>query len=152
MIDPLYRPEIETLLAGSRTLCLATVSEAGQPHPANLWYAHDEHWRFYFVSNPGSAHARHLARDPRVAAAIYAHTDIAHEIHGVQLHGRCIAVEDGPDANHAWKLFAAKFPELAANPAIMERLRAERFYYVCPTWVRWIDNRRGFGFKVEFAF
>ena len=46
-------------------------------------------------------------------------------------------------------LFCTKFPAVAASHTIRDRLKQERFYRVKPTWLRWVDNRRGFGWKYE---
>jgi len=143
-----YRREIAAFLSLSRTLSLATVNEEGQPHAANLWFANDEQFCFYFVSDPGSEHSKHIARDPRVGLTVYAHLDEADQIHGIQAHGECRQI-DGTESASALGLFCTKFPAVAASHTIRDRLKGERFYRVKPTWLRWVDNRRGFGWKYE---
>ena len=149
-MDPILRQEIEQFLASARTLSLATVDEGGRAHAANVWYAQDAGCRLYFISNPAAAHSQHVARHPDVAATIYFHTDRANQIHGLQLHGRCTPLADAAQERRALELFSAKFPQVLLNPAAAERLKTERFYLLDPTWLRWIDNRRGFGFKAEW--
>ncbi len=127
------------------TLCLSTVDEAGLPHAANLNFAATPDLRLIFVSHPDSAHSRHIARQPSVAAAAYAQFSSAAEIHGFQLHGLCRPLPE-TEFDEAFELFCARFTYARAYEA---RIRAEQFYRITPRWVRWIDNRRQFGFKIE---
>jgi uncharacterized protein YhbP (UPF0306 family) len=154
--------QIDEFLATWRTASLATVDDQGRPHAANIWYAcaavntgsdQPRPWPkpLFFVSNPDSAHSLHLARRPEVALTIYAHTDQAQQIHGLQMHGLCHMIEQPSERDQAMQIFSVRFPELATSPAILGRLESERFYRIDVTWLRWIDNRRGFGFKVEMA-
>jgi uncharacterized protein YhbP (UPF0306 family) len=141
--------EVALFLATCRTASLATVDEHGRPHAANVQYCQDGGLRLYWVSDPGSAHSRHLDRSPRAAVTVYAHDDRVSEIHGVQAHGLVEVVEDPAQWNEVFELFTAKFTFAAAMPQLRERIEQQRFYRFTPTWLRWIDNRRGFGFKVE---
>ena len=139
---------IRLLLETSPTASLATTDERGRPHAADVWFASDDRLRLYFVSSPDSAHARHLAREGRVALTVYARTDRPDQVHGVQIHGRCSPIEDAAGRQEAWAIYAARFPFVAAPP-YRQAVEAQRFYVVAPVWLRWIDNRKGFGFKVE---
>jgi uncharacterized protein YhbP (UPF0306 family) len=149
-MDPVLRQDIAQFLAAARTLSLATVDDQGRAHAANVWYAQDEACRLYFISSPAAAHSRHLARHPHVAATIYYHTDRANQIHGLQLHGRCTSLSDAAEERRALELFSAKFPQVLLDVPAAERLKTDHFYRLDPTWLRWIDNRRGFGFKAEW--
>jgi uncharacterized protein YhbP (UPF0306 family) len=149
IMDPNIRHEFKQFLASARTLSLATVDGRGRAHAANVWYATDPAGRLYFISNPAAAHCRHLARRPDVAATVYYPTERANLIHGVQLHGRCARVAGIAETRRALTLFVAKFPQVLLSSAAA-RLKTERFYRLDPTWLRWIDNRRGFGFKAEW--
>jgi uncharacterized protein YhbP (UPF0306 family) len=50
--------------------------------------------------------------------------------------------------DHAWELYVAKFPFVMELKAIVER---NTLYAFIPSWVRQVDNRRGFGFKQEWS-
>ncbi|NIL96740.1 MAG: hypothetical protein GTO53_14005, partial [Planctomycetales bacterium] len=79
-------PEIRTLLEVS-TLTLATVGPDGDPHAAPVYFAADGALRHYFFSAPESRHSQDLARDNRVAVAIYPECNGWEEIRGLQMHG-----------------------------------------------------------------
>jgi PPOX class probable F420-dependent enzyme len=59
----------EFLRQGTRTAKLATVGPDGHPHVVPVWFVLDgEH--LVVTTMSGSAKARHLARDPRVAVSV----------------------------------------------------------------------------------
>ncbi len=70
-------------------LALATTDKAGAPFAANVNFAVDAQLRPFFVSAPGTAHARNIAQRPHVAVTAYAPYDRADQIRGVQLRGTC---------------------------------------------------------------
>lgn len=139
---------VETLrafCASASTLGLATVDEEGRPHAANVNFAADDALRLYFISDPESAHARQIARQPLVAGTAYLPFVSAAEIRGVQLHGRCEVLATS-DFDSAWRLFVERFPYAAD---MEQRARTERFYRITPCWFRIIDNTIAFGHKRE---
>lgn len=144
-----FKREVDAFLTAWKTASLATTDEHGRPHAANVQYAHDPSLRLYFISSPEAAHSRHVARSADVALTVYAHVNEWSDIHGVQLHGRCEVMPTGDLRDHAWRVFSTKYPQLAESDMILKRIEAEQFYRVTPTWMRLIDNRRGFGWKVE---
>ena len=140
--------EVTLFLATCRTASLATHGDVG-PHAANIQYVSDGALRLYWVSNPASLHSGHLAADPRAAVTIYSHTDAPDDIHGLQMRGTVAEVSGLSEWGRVWEMYSAKFPFVASAPKLIEAVRSQKFYAFTPTWLRWIDNRRGFGFKVE---
>lgn len=141
--------EVGVFLATSRTLALATVDEHGHPHACNVQYAIDDALRMVWVSSPRSAHSQHIERDGRVAATVYGHDDRAHNIHGLQLRGTAERLTDPGECNAAWELYTTRFAFVAALPQFRELLQKQAFYRMQANWARWIDNRKGFGWKLE---
>ncbi len=146
-----FDQEVSLFLATCRTASLATVGGDGQPHAANVQYAHDADFRLYWVSSPGSDHSRDLEGDGRAAVTVYAHDDRPDNIHGLQLRGIVSTVDAGDEAewNRVWELYTTKFAFVASNPQLKAAVEAQAFFALKPTWLRWIDNRVSFGFKVE---
>ncbi|MEX0886376.1 MAG: pyridoxamine 5'-phosphate oxidase family protein [Phycisphaeraceae bacterium] len=141
-------PEIAAFLAASRTATLATSDVEGIPHAVSLRFASDARWRLYWVSSEGSLHSRNLAHRPQAAMTIYGHEDEPAQIHGLQIRGRAQRVADA-DHRAALHVYAARHRAIAADPALAALIARQSFYCFEPTWMQWIDNRRGFGFKVE---
>ena len=102
----------------------------------------------YFLSAPGTLHARNLAADPRVAATIQDDVEDWARIQGVQLLGRAVML-DGAAASQAERCYAARFPAIfdpATRPAqIGAALARIRWYRLDVERWRLIDNSRGFG-------
>ena len=149
MTETEFNQEIRAFLSTWRTMSLATVDAQGHAHAANLQFVADDQLCLYYVSSLSSAHSEHIVIDPRVAATIYAHTDEHTQIHGLQLHGRCEQVVDVTQKQRIWELYVNRFDFITGNPMFESFLRSEEFFKVTPTWLRWIDNRRSFGFKME---
>jgi uncharacterized protein YhbP (UPF0306 family) len=143
--EPLFA-RLAVFLAGQSTLTLATVAEDGRPLAAALFFVADEALNLYFVSGANSRHAQAIARDRRVAATVYASTWDWPSIAGLQLEGEARALS-GAEREAALALYAGKFPFVAGMAA---RLAESTCYRITPRWLRWIDNRQGFGHREEW--
>ena len=146
------RREVDAFLGRHRTASLATADDDGQPHAANVQFVHDEAWRLIWVSSPQSRHSRQLASRPAAAVTIYAPTDDPAQVHGVQMHGHVAAgvAIDRPGWDTLWDRYRAKFSFVQTSEALRAAVERQQFYVFTPTWLRWIDNRRRFGWKVEW--
>jgi uncharacterized protein YhbP (UPF0306 family) len=143
------------------TMTLATASSDGHPHAAPVYFvalqepAQERHegdpapLLFYFFSEPYSQHSRDIELSGTAAGAIYPETPDWREIRGLQLVGKARLVSRGAEWEAAWKGYRHKFPFVAALKLIVAR---NALYVLTPTWMRLVDNRRGFGFKQEWSF
>ena len=132
------------------TLTLATAGPDGLPHAAPVYFAARlEPLALYFFSDPDSQHGRDLAHNPQAAAAIYPQCFDWQELRGLQLRGSVLPLLPGSDWEAAWSAYRVKFPFVEKLREIVAR---NRFYVFTPTWMRLVDNRRGFGFKEEWEF
>ncbi len=147
-IDILH--EAAVLLAECRTASLATVDAHKRPHAANIQYVHDDRLRLYFVSGEDAAHSRHVAVNPEVALTVYHPEDLEPaSIRGLQLHGRVQPITDEAERSRVLTRYIDRFPFIAADAALRAAVEKQTFYRITPAWLRLIDNRRGFGWKVE---
>lgn len=133
-----------------RTSSLATVDEQCLPHAANIQYVWTATNRLCFLSSEQSNHARHIQQQPRVALSVYDHDDRPHMIRGVQLHGRCEAITEPISHAVIMKQYAMQYP-IVNTAAFIPILARQTLFEVTPLWLRWIDNRTRFGFKVEWS-
>ena len=142
--------ESASLLSDCRTASLATVDDDGRPHAANIQYVHDERLRLYFVSSEDAAHSQHAAARPDVAVTVYHHEDAEPgTIRGLQIRGRLTAVTDEREQDTALTQYLSKFSFIADSHKLRGAVERQTLYCFTPSWVRLIDNRRGFGFKAE---
>lgn len=145
--DPSRWPPADYLALPALTL--ATCGADGSPHAAGVYFAADEDNHYYFFSEAESQHMQDLALNPRAAATIQPHVSGWQDIHGLQLRGTVAPVPEGPQWEHAWQVYQAKFPFVAA---LKELIARNSLYVFTPDWIRLVDNRRGFGFKEEKEF
>lgn len=152
------KDRVQAFLAEHNCMTLATVGPDGAPQAAAVFYAADEGFNLYFLSSPTSRHSQNLARQPAVAATIQADGQAWQSIRGLQIEGTACQVEDVRELAHAAHVYAGRFEFLkgllgvadAGGPAVLRGpVASSRFYVLRPTWLRLIDNTRGFGQKEE---
>jgi uncharacterized protein YhbP (UPF0306 family) len=145
-------------LSAQTTLTLATTNTAGSPHVCDLFFAHTES-TFYFLSDPKTRHVQNFLRDPRVSATIHGASQGWQDIRGVQIVGAAMRVDEAIERVRGFALYIGKFPFVAswlASPEMLghahEKFGVIELYKIVPSWLRWIDNAQGFGYKEEFEF
>jgi len=143
------RPALSAFLASQSTMALATAGDQdGRPQVAPLFFASDEALNLYWVSSPDSRHSVNIADWNDVSAAIYALTWDWAGIKGVQIAGSARTVAGDEERRHALRVYSAKFPFV--KDQFMDLIENSVFYVLRPTWLRWLDNERRFGYKQEY--
>ena len=143
---PADDPEVAELLTTS-TLALATAGPSGHPFATPVFFAADDDLGLIFFSDPDTLHVRHLVGRPPVAATIYPETADWLEIRGLQVAGSVERILPGEGWERAWEGYVRKFPFVANLRPLVD---SSWLLLLVPTWIRLIDNRRGFGFKREW--
>src|ERR1017187_6268149 len=145
------RERLLKFLREHQVLTLAVVDANGNPYAAALFYAVDEELRFHVVTDPATRHAKAMLANPSVAGTIQLDRQHWHEIRGVQFCGICRQL-DSDERVRAWEVYNARFVFLQQPDAILTReLANTAMRRIDPTWIRLIDNRLGFGHKVEWT-
>jgi uncharacterized protein YhbP (UPF0306 family) len=139
-----------SFLTAHNTLTLATVGPEGRPHACALFYAVGPGPTLYFLSDPATVHAQHIGEGAQIAAAIQQDGQAWQEIRGLQLHGFAAPCLTADEKAGAHKIYAARFPFVATASRLAEALTRARYYKITPSWMRLIDNTRGFGHKTEW--
>ena len=146
------------LLNSITSLSLATSSD-DEPWAASVFFASDQNFNIYFVSDHRTQHGRDMATNSRVAATINPECKSWNEISGLQLRGE-ISIVEGVERAKALALYLKKFPQvdqLFEKPqdeheeTIAQRLKSANIYKITPEMIRVIDNAKGFGHREEFA-
>ena len=159
MCDEL-RTRVLRYLQSHHVLTLATVGEDG-PAAAALFYACDDDFTLYFLSDPKTEHCRNLRQRPAVAVTVQDNVEDWQRIQGIQLWGTAAQLEDSDEAERAWAVYTARFPFVArlrtgteseaSDPALATQFQKVRLYKVVPRRIRLIDNTRGFAHKEELV-
>lgn len=139
-----------SFLNAHNTLTLATIDPSGRPHACALFYAVGPGPTLYFLSDPGTEHAQHIGDGAQIAAAIQQDGQAWQEIKGLQLRGFAAPCLSASEKAAAHETYAARFPFVATASRLAEALARARYYQITPSWMRLIDNSRGFGHKEEW--
>jgi uncharacterized protein YhbP (UPF0306 family) len=139
-------------LEARNVMTLATRSSEGA-WAAAVFYA-SEDFKLYFVSSPKSRHARDMAAEPRVAAAIHEDYRDWRSIRGIQLSGSVERLE-GAARDAALACYRRKFAFLD-NPSallapVLAALGKAACYRLAPSELYFIDNAAGFGSRAAIA-
>jgi nitroimidazol reductase NimA-like FMN-containing flavoprotein (pyridoxamine 5'-phosphate oxidase superfamily) len=62
---------VQEIVTANRYMVLATADAAGRPWATPVWFATEDHRRFYWVSKPGARHSRNIAERPEIGIAIF---------------------------------------------------------------------------------
>ena len=137
---------IERLVHGQSTLVLSTVNTDGTPHAAPLFYLAGGGLEFYWFSSKSSQHSENLVRSHSAAVAIYASTEYWKEICGVQMRGAVENITDRKLRRDVTRRYCERF-----HLGRIFRLALSRssLYLLRPSWIRYLDNSRHFGYRAE---
>ena len=137
------------LLKGQSTLALASIGADGLPQVAPLFYVCGGDLRLYWFSSTSSEHSKNVERNRAAAVTVYVPTEQWQEIRGVQMRGVVSVVADDERRRAIQKEYTERF-QLGT---VFEVLIARTTLYVFePSWVRYIDNSKHVGYKVEREF
>jgi uncharacterized protein YhbP (UPF0306 family) len=145
------------LLAERYVLALATNGPEGL-WVASVYFAGDLA-ELYFLSSPNSRHGRNLAANRIVAAAINEDEHDWRAIRGIQLEGECQPVRAPADYLRAWRAYLTKFPfvrelfrrDRRGEGSMAGKLLRTQMYRLQVQRLFYLDNRRGFGQRVEVS-
>jgi uncharacterized protein len=135
------------LLRSQSTMTLSTCDDGGWPQATPLFYYVDDVVGLHWFSSAHSAHSRHIARDPHVGVAVFVPTEHWRAIRGVQMRGE-VSLVTGEARRTVRALFCERFELGATFRLAMMQSRLFRF---TPSWIRYIDNARGVGYRFEIT-
>jgi PPOX class probable F420-dependent enzyme len=127
--------ELQQLLAGSRTITMATIGGDGQPHLVAMWFALID-GDICFETKAKSQKAVNLRRDPRISCLVEDGTTYE-DLRGASIEGRA-EVSDDPDllwriGVNIWERYYGPYDdslkpmvEAMLNKRVAVRVRAER--------------------------
>ena len=118
------------------TLCsLSTVSPGGRAHINHMYFAWDDGFNVFWISDPDSQHSRNLARTSSAAVTIYDSRQIwGRPDRGIQLFGTA-GVTNRRASQHARNVYERRFRDYDADS---DDLPAYRFR---PRTVKLFDER-----------
>ena len=137
---------VVALLRAQSTLTLSTCDDDGWPQATPLFYHLHDDLRLYWFSSSRSAHSRHVLREPRVAVSVSWPTEQWREIRGVQMRGE-VSIIAGQMRK---KVTAAYCDRFHLGSMFGLAIMKSRLFGFQPSWIRYVDNAKGLGYKFEF--
>ncbi|MDR0667762.1 MAG: pyridoxamine 5'-phosphate oxidase family protein [Prevotellaceae bacterium] len=120
-------------------LTLATCADA-TPYCAHLFYAYiDDDNVFVVASEARTRHLDEALKNPRVAGAVVLETKVVGLLRGLQWQG-VLFLPDGELQRKARRAYLRRFPFAVLHNAPLWAIR--------PTFLKYTDNRLGFGKKI----
>lgn len=138
--------QIRSFIARETTLVLATVDADANPRSTPLFFICGDGLELYWFSAPSSLHSRNCTRSPRASVAIFHNTRNWQKIRGVQMDGVVSVVRDRAQRSRLTEDYCVRF---GLGDDFRSTIRRSALYRFTPAWVRYLDNARGFGYKVE---
>jgi uncharacterized protein YhbP (UPF0306 family) len=137
---------IERLVRSQSTLVLSTVNVDGDPYATPLFYLAGTELELYWFSSDSSQHSGDLNRSRSVAVAIHTATEHWKEICGVQIRGTVETITDRKFRRDVTRRYCERF-----HLGTIFRLALARssLYVLWPSWIRYTDNSRHFGYRSE---
>lgn len=121
-------------------MTVATVSAAGEPWCANLFYSYiPERNIFVFTTETATRHGSEMAERGFVAASIVLETGRVGMVQGLQIQGS-VALAEGETLKEAKSSYLKKFPYAAFAELTL--------WILSPSAFKLTDNRLGFGKKL----
>lgn len=143
--------EVHRFLDRHRVLTLAYCGPEG-PAACAVWFAARADLELYFLSALSTHHGAALRDGGAVAFAVHKDEQDWRSIQGIQGRGWCSPVNTAEHAA-AWQIYTARYPFVIRQALNLQAaLSRTTLWLVRPSWIRLVDNTRGFGFKQEWRF
>jgi len=83
-----------------------------------VYFAYDEQYNFYFISQPESRHMKNMAENAEVSLAIYSTAqDAQGDVVGIQLSGKACILSEEADVKKAYDVYyGRKYPDTRKHP------------------------------------
>jgi uncharacterized protein YhbP (UPF0306 family) len=132
-------PRMIDFIHSHHVLTLATCA-GSEPYCSHQFYVYlDDEQVFVFMSAENTRHIEHGLKNATVAGAIALETETVGLIRGLQLQGT-LSRPEGDLQRTAQRAYLRRFPYAL--------LRSAPLWTLHPTWLKFTDNRLGFGKKI----
>lgn len=130
-----WKKYLKECLDSTEYCCIATVDKKGVwANP--VYFAYDEKFNLYFISQMNSRHMQNLKKDPRISVAIYK-TEQKGDVLGTYIEGKVkIILENKKEIKKAFNVYygrAGKGPDVQQylnNPSwLYVKITPEHIYY-----------------------
>jgi nitroimidazol reductase NimA-like FMN-containing flavoprotein (pyridoxamine 5'-phosphate oxidase superfamily) len=94
------------LIEGTQHMTVATVGNDGQPWVSPVYFAHDDNYSLYWVSDPEALHSANIRERPEVAIVI--HGTCFGKVDAVYIKATAVELSDEGDVRDGMKVLARR--------------------------------------------
>lgn len=147
------KEDLKKFLDEQKLMAIATSSKDNGMWIANVYYAVDKDFNFYFVSDPKTQHCMDIHENPEVAIAIakFAPNDISDRV-GVQITGQAEQVKNLVQAGKVMALYTSKFITtggMVTIDNIKHKIIQSRPYIIRPKLIKFMNDKLYGSFGTE---
>ena len=130
------RQLIEDYFKKAKLMQIATAKN-NKPWVAIVWFAYDEDFNFYFISQKQRRHSLEIKENENISGTIVLpHKTLGVKVRGIQFEGKGYEIS-ALELPRAFKLFVKRFPNAKDNIGsvrnIVENITKVRFYKIIPS-------------------
>ena len=147
-MSSMAKEDLKRFLDEQKLMAIATSSKDKGMWIANVYYAIDKDFNFYFVSEPKTRHSQDIHENPEVAIAIARFApDNLSDRNGVQITGEAHKIETLVDMGKALAIYTGKFISsggVITMDNIKHKIIRARPYIIKPKLIKfWSDKLYG---------
>ncbi|MCL5091481.1 MAG: pyridoxamine 5'-phosphate oxidase family protein [Patescibacteria group bacterium] len=118
-----FKKKVDQILQENLYMTISVANRNGQPWIANLYYAYDKNYHFYWYSPKDSLHSQRLRENPSVALAIFDSTLVGEEVDAVYIKANAHEVTSKAELIKGLILYASKM----VKTGFVNKVSANRF-------------------------
>jgi uncharacterized protein YhbP (UPF0306 family) len=155
------KTELDEYLKKHKAMTITTVGASGFPWAASVFYAHDDKYGFYFLSETKTRHCRNIMANAHAAVAINDDPSDWRDIKGVQMEGEAVEVKVSAEKTRALLVYLNKFPfvrDFISSPLralddirIAGKAFTASLFVFRPVALFYLDNKQGFSNRREIS-
>ena len=141
-----WKKYLKECMASTEFLALSTLSN-GKTWTCPVWFAFDENFNLYFISQPNSKHMKNIKQNENISLAIYSTKfNSDDDVYGIQLKGKAKILPDEEIENAYNHYYRRKYTktnkDLDTSPKDYKGPSATwKFVKIEPTEIHYFDTR-----------
>lgn len=136
-----WKKYLKECLDSTNFSCIATIDKKGVwANP--VYFAYDQKFALYFISQLSSRHMQNLQRDPRISVAIFS-TAQKGDVAGIQLEGKAKILTENDNREEIHQAFDTYYGRAGRGPDVKDYINNPTWLYVkiTPEDIYYFDTR-----------
>jgi uncharacterized protein YhbP (UPF0306 family) len=100
--------KVKNIIEENLYMTISVSSLSGEPWVANLFYAYDEEYNFYWYSQNNSTHSQKIRENSKVAISVFNSTKVGQEVDAVYLSAYALEVSEKKELKKVLSVYSGK--------------------------------------------